>query len=111
LPVFWLTASMLVRMLSLPPRRLSREDVAMRTCPPVRAIVFAGTGGRAVMRLEQRPDPVPGSEELLVATTFAGVNTADLAQRAGVSRSAGGASGRSRPRSCGGCGRAGVDRA
>jgi NADPH:quinone reductase-like Zn-dependent oxidoreductase len=75
---------MLVRMLSLPPRRLSREDVAMRTCPPVRAIVFAGTGGRAVMRLEQRPDPVPGSEELLVATTFAGVNTADLAQCAGA---------------------------
>jgi len=50
----------------------------------VRAIVFAGTGGREVMRLEQRPDPVPGSEELLVAARFAGVNTADLAQRAGA---------------------------
>src|SRR2546426_11621629 len=54
----------------------------MRSRRRVRAIVFAGTGGREVMRLEQRPDPVPGSEELLVAARFAGVNTADLAQRA-----------------------------
>jgi len=30
--------------------------------PTVRAIVFADTGGREVLRLEQRPDPVPGSE-------------------------------------------------
>jgi len=37
-----------------------------------------------VMRLEQRPDPVPGSEEVLVAARFAGINTADLAQRAGA---------------------------
>ncbi|TML85580.1 MAG: zinc-binding dehydrogenase [Actinobacteria bacterium] len=36
------------------------------------------------MRLEERPDPVPGSEEVLVAARFAGINTADLAQRAGA---------------------------
>jgi len=46
--------------------------------------VYVGTGGREVMRLEERPDPVPGSEELLVAARFAGINTADLAQRAGA---------------------------
>jgi len=50
----------------------------------VRAIVYTGTGGREVMRLEERPDPVPGSEEVLVAARFAGINTADLAQRAGA---------------------------
>src|ERR671932_543543 len=36
------------------------------------------------MRFDERPDPVPGSEELLVAARFAGINTADLAQRAGA---------------------------
>jgi NADPH:quinone reductase-like Zn-dependent oxidoreductase len=50
----------------------------------VRAVVYTGVGGREVMRVEERPDPVPGSEELLVAARFAGINTADLAQRAGA---------------------------
>jgi NADPH:quinone reductase len=36
------------------------------------------------MRLEERPDPVPGSDEVVVAARFAGINTADLAQRAGA---------------------------
>lgn len=36
------------------------------------------------MRFEERPDPVPGTDELLVAATHAGLNTADLAQRAGT---------------------------
>ena len=49
----------------------------------MRAVVFTGTGGREVMRLEERPDPVPRSDEVLIAATYAGVNTADLAQRAG----------------------------
>jgi len=35
------------------------------------------------MRLEERPDPTPGSDEVVVAARFAGVNAADLAQRAG----------------------------
>jgi NADPH:quinone reductase-like Zn-dependent oxidoreductase len=50
----------------------------------VKAVVFTGTGGADVMRIEERPDPSPGSNELLVAAWFAGVNTADLAQRAGA---------------------------
>jgi NADPH:quinone reductase-like Zn-dependent oxidoreductase len=49
----------------------------------MRAIVFAGVGGPEVMRLEERPDPVPGDGEVLVAARFAALNTADLAQRAG----------------------------
>ena len=49
----------------------------------MRAIVFTGTGGREVMRLEERPDPLPGDHELLVAGRFTGINSADLAQRAG----------------------------
>jgi NADPH:quinone reductase len=49
----------------------------------VRAVVFAGAGGNEVLRLEERPDPVPGSEELLVRVTHAGLNPADLAQRDG----------------------------
>jgi len=35
------------------------------------------------MRLEERPDPVPGSQEVLVEVRFAGINPADLAQRSG----------------------------
>ena len=46
--------------------------------------MLAGIGGREVMRFEERPDPVPGSDELLLAATHAALNTADLAQRAGA---------------------------
>ncbi len=49
----------------------------------MRAIVFTGAGGAEVMRLEERPDPVPGSDDVLVAVRFAALNAADLAQRAG----------------------------
>jgi putative PIG3 family NAD(P)H quinone oxidoreductase len=50
----------------------------------VRAVVFIGIGGPEMMRLEERPDPEPGDDEVLVAVRYAGVNTADLAQRAGA---------------------------
>jgi len=49
----------------------------------VRAVVFAGAGGNEVIRLDELPDPVPGSEELLVRVTHAGLNPADLSQREG----------------------------
>ena len=49
----------------------------------MRAVVFAGAGGNEVIRLEERPDPVPGSEEVLLHVTHAGLNPADLSQRAG----------------------------
>jgi NADPH:quinone reductase len=50
----------------------------------MKAVVFTGKGGREVMSLEERPDPVPGTDEVLVAAAYAGINTADLAQRAGA---------------------------
>jgi putative PIG3 family NAD(P)H quinone oxidoreductase len=49
----------------------------------MRAIVFTGAGGAEVMGLEERPDPVPGSDEVLVAATHSGINPADVSQRAG----------------------------
>jgi NADPH:quinone reductase len=35
------------------------------------------------MRLEERPDPAPGTDEVLIAQRFAALNPADLVQRAG----------------------------
>jgi NADPH2:quinone reductase len=49
----------------------------------VRAIVFTGAGGNEVVRLEERPDPTTGPDEVLVEARFAGINPADLLQRAG----------------------------
>jgi NADPH:quinone reductase len=49
----------------------------------MRAIVFDGAGGAEVMRYEVRDDPSPGSREVLVAVTHAGLNPADIHQRAG----------------------------
>src|SRR3954451_16283443 len=49
----------------------------------MRAVVFTGAGGNEVIRVDERPDPTPGSDEVLVATSFAALNAADLMQRAG----------------------------
>lgn len=49
----------------------------------MKAVTFAGKGGNEVVRFEERPDPVPGAHEVAVAARFAGVNWADVAQRAG----------------------------
>jgi len=49
----------------------------------VRAVVFVGAGGNDVVLVEDRPDPVPGPEEIVVDVRFAGLNPADLQQRAG----------------------------
>ena len=49
----------------------------------MRAVTFSGVGGNEVVRFEDRPDPVPGDHEVVVAARFAGVNWADVAQRAG----------------------------
>jgi len=45
----------------------------------VRAIVLYGEE----LRLEERPDPVPGSQEVVVTAPYAALNPADLSQRAG----------------------------
>jgi NADPH:quinone reductase len=49
----------------------------------VKAVTFAGTGGNEVVRFAERPDPVPGDHEVVVASRFAGINWADVAQRMG----------------------------
>src|ERR671939_428212 len=49
----------------------------------MRCVVFHGTGGADVMAVEERPDPVPGRFDLVVAPSFAGVNPADVLQREG----------------------------
>ena len=49
----------------------------------MRAVTFSGAGGNEVVRFTGRPDPVPGDHEVLIAARFAGVNWADVAQRAG----------------------------
>ncbi len=49
----------------------------------MRAVVFTGAGGNEVVRVEERPDPVPSGGEVLLAVRFAALNPADLAQRAG----------------------------
>ena len=49
----------------------------------MRAVVFSGAGGPEVMQLAERPDPQPAANEVVVAATHAGLNPADLAQRAG----------------------------
>jgi putative PIG3 family NAD(P)H quinone oxidoreductase len=49
----------------------------------MRAVVFDGAGGNEVVRVEERPDPVPGPEDVVVAVAFAGLNPADVQQREG----------------------------
>ena len=49
----------------------------------MRAVVFTGAGGNEVVSVEERPNPEPGSEDVLVRVEYAGLNPADLAQRAG----------------------------
>jgi len=50
----------------------------------VKVVTFKGTGGNEVVSLAERPDPVPASDEIVVAARFAGVNWADVAQRQGA---------------------------
>jgi NADPH:quinone reductase len=45
----------------------------------MRAVVLTDGG----LKVQERPDPVPGSDELLVKAEASGINGADLAQRAG----------------------------
>jgi NADPH:quinone reductase len=49
----------------------------------MRAVVFAADGGPEVVSLHERPDPVPAGRQVLISTRYAGLNQADLAQRAG----------------------------
>lgn len=50
----------------------------------MRAIEIAGFGGPEVLRETQRPVPVPGPGELLIAVQASGVNRPDVLQRKGL---------------------------
>ncbi|HEY8467715.1 MAG TPA: zinc-binding dehydrogenase [Solirubrobacterales bacterium] len=50
----------------------------------MRAVVVTRNGGPEVLRVEERPDPVPGPGELRIEVRAAGVNFADLMARAGT---------------------------
>ena len=49
----------------------------------MRAVIYTGSGGNEVVRLEERPDPRPEGDEVLVRVRYAGINPADLQQRNG----------------------------
>jgi putative PIG3 family NAD(P)H quinone oxidoreductase len=49
----------------------------------MRAVVITEPGGPDVLRVEQVPDPVPAAGEVVIRVAAAGVNRADLSQRAG----------------------------
>lgn len=50
----------------------------------MRAVVIDQPGGPEVLKLRDVPAPVPGPGEVVLATTAAGVNRADLMQRQGL---------------------------
>jgi NADPH:quinone reductase-like Zn-dependent oxidoreductase len=50
----------------------------------VRALVITRPGGPEVLKVEERPDPVAGPGEVLVAVKAAGINFADVMARAGL---------------------------
>lgn len=50
----------------------------------MRAVVLTGTGGPEVLRVQERPDPMPGPGEVRVAVRAAGVNFADTMARVGL---------------------------
>ena len=49
----------------------------------MQAVAISEAGGPEVLRLEERPVPVPGHGEILVAVAAAGVNRPDVMQRKG----------------------------
>ena len=62
-------------------------DTALQSDDPsvtfVHAITMAGPGPADVLHWRQLPDPTPGAAEVVVTVRAAGVNRADLSQRAG----------------------------
>lgn len=50
----------------------------------MQAVAIAGAGGPEVLRIESRPVPHPGPDEVLIAVSHAGVNRPDVVQRRGL---------------------------
>ncbi len=49
----------------------------------MRAIIITNPGGPEVLKVEERPDPVPGKGEVLIQVFAAGINRPDVMQRKG----------------------------
>ncbi|WMY79428.1 NAD(P)H-quinone oxidoreductase [Citricoccus sp. I39-566] len=54
-----------------------------RLHPSMRVVAYEGAGGREVISVQDRPIPTPGHGEVLIKVAAAGINRADLLQRAG----------------------------
>src|SRR5260370_21495024 len=50
----------------------------------MRAIITTRNGNPDVMRVEARPDPVPGKDQVLIRVKAAGLNFADILARQGL---------------------------
>jgi putative PIG3 family NAD(P)H quinone oxidoreductase len=50
----------------------------------MRCVEITHPGGPGVLRLTERPDPIPGAGEVLIAVAAAGVNRPDVMQRRGL---------------------------
>src|SRR5690349_21984807 len=50
----------------------------------MRAVITTANGDVRVMKVEERPDPKPGSGEVLVRVKAAGLNFADILARQGL---------------------------
>ena len=62
---------------------MERQGVRVGLPARMQAIAIAEPGGPEVLRPEERPVPLPGAGQVLVAVEFAGVNRPDVLQRLG----------------------------
>ena len=62
---------------------MERQGVRVGLPARMQAIAIAEPGGPEVLRPEERPVPLPGAGQVLVAVAFAGVNRPDVLQRLG----------------------------
>jgi NADPH:quinone reductase-like Zn-dependent oxidoreductase len=61
-----------------------RLDHDARQNVRVRAVVITETGPPEVLKVQERPDPQPGPDEVLIDVKAAGINFADLMARVGL---------------------------
>ena len=50
----------------------------------MKALVITRFGGPEVLQVQERPDPVPGADEVLIDSAFAGLNFAEVTARVGL---------------------------
>src|SRR5919106_365767 len=50
----------------------------------MRQIVTTGTGGRDVLKVQEKPDPTPAENQVVIRVRAAGLNFADILSRQGL---------------------------